>query len=76
MENTTNIVKHISIHVPRVEDDQIQCLFCNTNAISIHVPRVEDDALTANLKKAGRNFNPRPPCGGRRMRSMVLLRLT
>ena len=34
--------------------------------ISIHVPRVEDDRTTSLLTGSGTNFNPRPPCGGRR----------
>ena len=33
----------ISIHVPRVEDDQTLDLYFTAEAISIHVPRVEDD---------------------------------
>ena len=36
--------------------------------ISIHVLRVEDD-LTGNLScNVPRDFNPRPPCGGRHLR--------
>ena len=34
--------------------------------ISIHVLRVEDDRLRSSWRSADRNFNPRPPCGGRR----------
>ena len=34
-------------------------------AISIHVPRVEDDSPATVLQNRSRNFNPRPPCGGR-----------
>ena len=33
--------------------------------ISIHVPRVEDDPKYSLSEKACRDFNPRPPCGGR-----------
>ena len=38
-------------------------------AISIHVPRVEDDRPKKAKNPSGRNFNPRPPCGGRPYRS-------
>ena len=34
--------------------------------ISIHVLRVEDDGSLRATRRAARNFNPRPPCGGRR----------
>ena len=34
--------------------------------ISIHVLRVEDDWVYVLLALAGGDFNPRPPCGGRR----------
>ncbi len=33
--------------------------------ISIHVPRVEDDDSKYSVNNTARNFNPRPPCGGR-----------
>ena len=33
--------------------------------ISIHVPRVEDDNQGETKNENHRNFNPRPPCGGR-----------
>ena len=33
--------------------------------ISIHVPRVEDDCYNQSRGEGGRDFNPRPPCGGR-----------
>ena len=34
-------------------------------AISIHVLRVEDDLQPEKAADKQRNFNPRPPCGGR-----------
>ena len=40
--------------------------------ISIHVPRVEDDADLWVSPSSKRNFNPRPPCGGRLSRSHSL----
>ena len=33
--------------------------------ISIHVPRVEADSQLGGGRQKGRDFNPRPPCGGR-----------
>ena len=35
--------------------------------ISIHVPRVEDDRYPRGSGGYMRYFNPRPPCGGRRI---------
>ena len=40
--------------------------------ISIHVPRVEDDRRWNLLCFCSMNFNPRPPCGGRRRRDVPL----
>ena len=56
----------ISIHVPRVEDDDINDLGFVLTDISIHVPRVEDDTPQHRLFGLRFYFNPRPPCGGRR----------
>ena len=57
---------YISIHAPRVGGDYLM-LFCNRKyAISIHAPRVGGDG--SNPPPAPmilKNFNPRPPCGGR-----------
>ena len=39
--------------------------------ISIHVPRVEDDAYPSSSYNVAWNFNPRPPCGGRRRNPMA-----
>ena len=55
----------ISIHVLRVEDDTAISAKSCTTAISIHVLRVEDDNPTQIPSRRRRNFNPRPPCGGR-----------
>ncbi len=35
--------------------------------ISIHVPRVEDDNSELDMVSPDSDFNPRPPCGGRRL---------
>ena len=39
--------------------------------ISIHVPRVEDDRLLRQADTIATNFNPRPPCGGRRQAPLL-----
>ena len=60
----------ISIHVLRVEDDvQPPHLGGRSWVISIHVLRVEDDLAGAGVVAGNGNFNPRPPCGGRRYSS-------
>ena len=60
----------ISIHVPRVEDDAAAIEGRRyIGIISIHVPRVEDDESQKTKKRKVINFNPRPPCGGRRKRA-------
>ena len=38
--------------------------------ISIHVLRVEDDLTLPGFKWHDTDFNPRPPCGGRRVCKM------
>ena len=37
--------------------------------ISIHVLRVEDDLMPRPAGRGTFDFNPRPPCGGRRRKS-------
>ena len=60
---------NISIHVLRVEDDALVIeLFAAEPRISIHVLRVEDDPSRFDLSLYGPYFNPRPPCGGRRIK--------
>ena len=44
----------------------MQLIFDGKPSISIHVLRVEDDFSRQNHGKRVKNFNPRPPCGGRR----------
>ena len=64
---------YISIHAPRVGGDYLM-LFCNRKyAISIHAPRVGGDG--SNPPPAPmilKNFNPRPPCGGRRQKQLKI----
>ena len=75
VEDDSREVKHyatdfISIHVLRVEDDTLTIASdTGSQAISIHVLRVEDDGTHAAGFRCGLDFNPRPPCGGRRLRA-------
>ena len=61
----------ISIHALRVEGDAAALRPCAPMRISIHALRVEGDAGESADGGAGRDFNPRPPCGGRRKRSRM-----
>ena len=56
----------ISIHVLRAEDDTISRSPGSMSTISIHVLRAEDDPGSGCNICSYPNFNPRPPCGGRR----------
>ena len=56
----------ISIHVLRVEDDETGHAVAMSIPISIHVLRVEDDRPVGVHRDQQADFNPRPPCGGRR----------
>ena len=60
-------VKLISIHVLRVEDDVDLQQPVVVVKISIRVLRVEDDTTMRPYRGLSVHFNPRPPCGGRRM---------
>ena len=62
----------ISIHVPRAGDDLAVESVVNRFAISIHVPRAGDDPSASGGANCLHNFNPRPPCGGRRQKSCLL----
>ena len=55
----------ISIHAPRVGGDLKSISFSSLINISIHAPRVGGDTSRSGTASASRNFNPRPPCGGR-----------
>ena len=64
---TAKMRRRISIHVPRVEDDQRDKRLSQICVgISIHVPRVEDDSIMTRTSARAVYFNPRPPGGGRR----------
>ena len=55
----------ISIHGPRVGADNDLAQAHPGQNISIHGPRVGADQAKADADRGDRNFNPRPPCGGR-----------
>ena len=46
------------------------------SAISIHVLRVEDDGTRSSRPHPSSDFNPRPPCGGRRSRFFAVCAVT
>ena len=59
--------RYISIHAPREGGDQgIQKQRINVALISIHAPREGGDPVSPCCRQSGRrDFNPRPPRGGR-----------
>ena len=62
------IIHTISIHAPRVGGDYGDREFAHDQIISIHAPRVGGDAMPTISSTPNLDFNPRPPCGGRRCR--------
>ena len=61
------VIGDISIHGPRVGADAKPGLTQVTIGISIHGPRVGADLTRFVIFTGLSNFNPRPPCGGRRL---------
>ena len=61
----------ISIHAPRVGGDFFTLDFWAGIGISIHAPRVGGDHWFEASKAENLDFNPRPPCGGRRPRNRL-----
>ena len=57
----------ISIHAPRVGSDRITIRSHGTHGISIHAPRVGSDDVVEFERIAPQHFNPRSPCGERRI---------
>ena len=58
----------ISIHAPRVGSDQFRLAYVyQCYLISIHAPRVGSDGEMVTELGAEVNFNPRSPCGERRL---------
>ena len=56
----------ISIHSLRVEGDPLAPILFGCFQISIHSLRVEGDILCIQIPPVQSDFNPLPPCGGRR----------
>ena len=60
----------ISIHPLREEGDQVSAYVTDASTvISIHALREEGDKQRVNFLESQSNFYPRPPRGGRRVRS-------
>ena len=58
----------ISIHAPRVGSDiGAARVHVRPRTISIHAPRVGSDGSSGDFARFQRNFNPRSPCGERRL---------
>ena len=55
----------MSIHAPREGGDTYSKGYYMVQAISIHAPREGGDAVSGQPNTKKRNFNPRPPRGGR-----------
>ena len=61
------VVRYISIHAPRVGSDIILMPIWLKPTISIHAPRVGSDRLPVPARPLISYFNPRSPCGERRL---------
>ena len=57
----------ISIHAPRVGSDGTGGAFDKYHNISIHAPRVGSDSTVSSTLTHSPDFNPRSPCGERRL---------
>ena len=57
----------ISIHAPRVGRDRLRTAGRSAGRISIHAPRVGRDGVPREALLLQVNFNPRAPCGARRV---------
>ena len=60
--------KIISIHAPREGGDIGRILILVRVVISIHAPREGGDIAGRKIETGAKDFNPRPPRGGRRLR--------
>ena len=56
----------ISIHAPLAGGDAMPVVFQRHNGISIHAPLAGGDLRETLIGILNHDFNPRPPCGGRR----------
>ena len=57
----------VSIHAPHAGRDNCCNCCCATGGVSIHAPRVGRDLWTARPRRWTSSFNPRAPCGARRL---------
>ena len=57
----------ISIHAPRAGGDRAAGINTSGTPISIHAPRAGGDPTNQDVADGRCHFNPRPPCGGRRV---------
>ena len=57
----------ISIHAPRVGSDRVLAFAQEIPVISIHAPRVGSDGGAQGEQNVENHFNPRSPCGERRL---------
>ena len=55
----------ISIHAPREGGDDNTDIPQHVRDISIHAPREGGDIIDSSNVRLQKNFNPRPPRGGR-----------
>ena len=61
----------ISIHAPREGGDAVLGdQKHGTNIISIHAPREGGDSMLESVTRVPKDFNPRPPRGGRRAKTL------
>ena len=58
-------IHRISIHAPREGGDISPDTIWRIAYISIHAPREGGDAIIQTIARNSKNFNPRPPRGGR-----------
>ena len=61
----------ISIHAPRAGGDADRAAASCCRCISIHAPRAGGDYFCLSALRWYSNFNPRPPCGGRRQNGVM-----
>ena len=67
--NSLVLTHFISIHSLRVEGDVVIIVGRASTSISIHSLRVEGDTMKYYSGTSATDFNPLPPCGGRRLPS-------
>ena len=60
-------VPRVSSHAPRAGRDVLIYIVSSLNAVSIHAPRAGRDLVDISSCVPTRGFNPRAPCGARRV---------